>query len=94
MVSISLHDGLKQLAVSLGVKINLGKHVVSVEPENGAITLERGEVVKGDVVIGADGIHVSHYSLDVTGAMSNEASDIRRLTMHTVQGPKVCSGRR
>ncbi len=54
----SLHEGLKALALSLGVEMNLRNAVTSLDPETGSITLEDGTKVTGDVVIGADGIHV------------------------------------
>lgn len=54
---IDLHEGLRDLALSLGVGIHLRNAVTSVDPEAGSITLEDGTTVTGDVVIGADGIH-------------------------------------
>ncbi|KAF2478268.1 putative salicylate hydroxylase [Lindgomyces ingoldianus] len=43
-------------AKRLGVRIRLGAHVGSVDFEKAAVTLEDGDVVSGDVVIGADGL--------------------------------------
>nr|GAT50836.1 FAD/NAD(P)-binding domain-containing protein [Mycena chlorophos] len=56
-------EELKRLAVgdndSLGspAELFLDSKVVSCDPEAGSITLESGEVVTADLVIGADGIH-------------------------------------
>lgn len=66
MHRVDLHEGLKKLALSLGVEINLRNAVASLDPEAGSITLEDGMVVAGDVVIGADGIH-SRVRKYVTG---------------------------
>lgn len=54
---IDLHEGLRNLALSLGVKMHLRNAVVSIDAEAGSIVLEDGTTVTGDVVIGADGIH-------------------------------------
>lgn len=55
----SLHEGLKSKALAAGVKIDLQSPIRSVDAEEASITLENGKTVKGDAVIGADGIHVS-----------------------------------
>lgn len=57
----SLHEGLKTLASSLGVELNLRNAISAVDTEAASITLEDGITVTGDVVIGADGIHVREY---------------------------------
>lgn len=54
---IDLHDGLKDLALSLGVEMHLQNAVTSIDPEGASISLEDGTKISGDVVIGADGIH-------------------------------------
>jgi salicylate hydroxylase len=36
--------------------LKLNSRVVSVEPQEGKVTLENGEVISGDLLIGADGI--------------------------------------
>lgn len=41
------------------VTINLNSKVVSVDLETATLTLENGKIYHGDVVIGADGVHVS-----------------------------------
>ena len=59
MMRHSLHQGLKDLALSSGVKLDLQNAVASIDPQTGSLTLDNGTVQVGDVVIGADGIHVS-----------------------------------
>ncbi|KAI1616482.1 hypothetical protein EDD37DRAFT_618243 [Exophiala viscosa] len=59
---IHLHDALKRAATSTieegtPVKLNLSSSVVEVDAESATITLKDGRVVKGDVVVGADGVH-------------------------------------
>ncbi|KAJ8107191.1 hypothetical protein ONZ43_g6812 [Nemania bipapillata] len=39
------------------VKINLQSKVISVNPEAGEVCLEGGTIVKGDLIVGADGLH-------------------------------------
>ncbi|PNS19529.1 Kynurenine 3-monooxygenase [Sphaceloma murrayae] len=56
-----VHAEFKRAALSpagLGSvpELRLGARVVSVDSESGEVTLENGEIVRGDVVIGADGI--------------------------------------
>ncbi len=59
---MSLQELLKQLAVSDGagipVTIHTSSRVVEVDTGKGRVTLESGETVTADVVIGADGIYV------------------------------------
>jgi len=38
--------------------LKLASKVVSVDPQNAEVTLETGEKVSGDVLLGADGVHV------------------------------------
>lgn len=39
--------------------LRLSSKVVSVDPASGTVTLVTGETISGDVVLGADGVHVS-----------------------------------
>ncbi|KAL3471858.1 hypothetical protein BJX99DRAFT_250144 [Aspergillus californicus] len=56
-----LHEGLKIAAQAPGpgipAQLYVSSKVVDVDPHNATITLENGEVVSGDVVLGADGVH-------------------------------------
>lgn len=54
---IDLHEGLRNLDLSLGVKMHLQNAAVSIDAEAGSVVLEDGTTVTGDGVIGADGIH-------------------------------------
>ncbi|KAJ6464839.1 FAD/NAD(P)-binding domain-containing protein [Mycena sanguinolenta] len=55
-----VHDELMRLAVGEGegppVELRLGTRVVDCSPEDGAVTLEGGQVIQADLVIGADGL--------------------------------------
>ncbi|KAJ7888802.1 FAD/NAD(P)-binding domain-containing protein [Mycena leptocephala] len=57
-----LHDELTRLAIGDGergtpVQILLSSKVVACDPKDGTVTLDNGEIIHADVVIGADGIH-------------------------------------
>ncbi|KAJ9113567.1 hypothetical protein QFC20_001918 [Naganishia adeliensis] len=59
---VDLHDALKALAVSDTLPgnpatIHIASRVVSCDCENGIVYLESGEEFRGDLVIGADGVH-------------------------------------
>ncbi|KAJ7471394.1 FAD/NAD(P)-binding domain-containing protein [Mycena galericulata] len=55
------HDELKRLATGEGdgppVQLHLASKVVACEPDAGKVTLDSGETILSDLVIGADGIH-------------------------------------
>jgi hypothetical protein len=60
----SLHQELKRVAISeerSGTPVKLFPHhrVVKVDPQQG-VTLDNGNVVEADVILGADGIFVGH----------------------------------
>lgn len=62
---MDIHTELTRLAIEpeaegLGkpVEIHLKSRIAEVNTEGGIITLENGETAEGDVIIGADGIHV------------------------------------
>ncbi|KAI0027718.1 hypothetical protein K488DRAFT_60623, partial [Vararia minispora EC-137] len=67
------HHDLRQLllrtAKKLGVKVRAGAHVESVVGDGQSVTLENGDVLRGDVVIGATG------RLGVTRALLAEDND-------------------
>ncbi|KAJ7784209.1 hypothetical protein B0H16DRAFT_1296523, partial [Mycena metata] len=56
-----LHTELKRLAIGVGegvpAKLRLGTEVLECNPEEGSVTLNNGEVVYADIVLGADGIN-------------------------------------
>ncbi|KAK8127972.1 FAD/NAD(P)-binding domain-containing protein [Apiospora sp. TS-2023a] len=47
---------LVQEAQELGVTIRLGSHVQAVDFDLGSLTLASGEVITGDIIVGADGL--------------------------------------
>jgi salicylate hydroxylase len=54
---VDLHETLKEAALASGVQIQLASPVQSIDPETGTVMLGSGETLKGDAVIGADGVH-------------------------------------
>jgi 2-polyprenyl-6-methoxyphenol hydroxylase-like FAD-dependent oxidoreductase len=59
---VSLHSELKRLATTeegpgKPAILKTRSRVVDVNPQEGSVTLDNGEIVYGDVVVGADGVH-------------------------------------
>lgn len=63
--SIQFHDAfqlsdlmrlLYDEAIKQGVKFRLGTTAISIDPEQGEITMDSGDVLQADVIVGADGI--------------------------------------
>ncbi|KAK3115297.1 hypothetical protein LTR53_005520 [Teratosphaeriaceae sp. CCFEE 6253] len=50
------HTILLEAAIAAGAKLRPGCTVSSFDPLNGAVILESGEVVKGDLIVAADGV--------------------------------------
>lgn len=44
-----------EAAIRIGVPIRFNSKVASIDPEEPSVTLTSGEVIIGDIVIGADG---------------------------------------
>ncbi|KAJ7467019.1 FAD/NAD(P)-binding domain-containing protein [Mycena latifolia] len=69
-----LHDELQRLAIGEGegppVKLHLGSRVVACDITEGTITLNSGEVVHADIVLGADGIN-SVVRTEILGRVEN-----------------------
>jgi 2-polyprenyl-6-methoxyphenol hydroxylase-like FAD-dependent oxidoreductase len=57
MHRVDLHEALKEAAVARGVKISLSSPVESVDAEAGSVTLNTGQIITADAVIGADGLN-------------------------------------
>lgn len=73
---INLHEELKKRATSeqgpgKPAVLNTRSRVVDVDPYEATITLDNGEKIKGDVVVGADGVH-SKMRRKVAGAENIE----------------------
>ncbi|KAJ0299184.1 hypothetical protein COL516b_009437 [Colletotrichum fioriniae] len=49
------HDVLWSAAKEAGVELRLGAEVVAIDFENSSVRLVTGEIVRGEVVVGADG---------------------------------------
>ena len=87
-----LHTALREKASGKEGKgkpcqLKLASKVVSVDPELAEVTLENGEKLRGDLLLGADGVHVS------LPIFHREA--VRPVLMpKTVQMSRVCQGRR
>lgn len=65
---VRLHDKLKQIATGNDgkgrpVDLHLASKVLEVDTENATITLEGGDKIQADLILGADGIYVSLLSL-------------------------------
>jgi salicylate hydroxylase len=65
---VDLHNELKKLAFDTPGEgppaiLRLGCKVASVDAATASLTLSDGSIIKSDVVIGADGIHVRHHPL-------------------------------
>ncbi|KAB2578789.1 FAD binding domain containing protein [Lasiodiplodia theobromae] len=59
---VHLHEALKKRATEaegqgVPVELRTSSRVVDVDPATATVTLENGETVQGDLVIGADGVH-------------------------------------
>ena len=59
-----LHTALREAVMSEEGKgkpatLKLASRVTSVDPEKAEVTLDSGEKITGDVLLGADGVHVS-----------------------------------
>ncbi|KAJ7111974.1 FAD/NAD(P)-binding domain-containing protein [Mycena epipterygia] len=69
-----VHEELIRLAVGEGegppVQIRLGNRVLECDPEDGTITLKNGEIIRADLVIGADGLH-SVIRTNILGRVEN-----------------------
>lgn len=57
---VDMHRHLREMAESAGAVIRLGAQVMDVDPETGVIDLKDGSRVQKDLVLVADGQHVSH----------------------------------
>ena len=63
-----IHDALKLKAVAFDwpgtpVELRTSSRVVDADASAGTVTLDNGNVVQGDVIIGADGVHVCCFQI-------------------------------
>lgn len=54
-----MHRHLREMTEAAGATIRLGSQVMDVDPETGIIVLKDGTKVQKDLVVVADGQHVS-----------------------------------
>lgn len=69
---VRLHETLKKFAIQENGKgkpavLHLSSKVLEVDPESATITLADNRTITADLVLGADGIYVSHrmYCFDI-----------------------------
>lgn len=67
---VRLHQELKRLATSpegpgTPAVLKTSSRVVDVDTETATVFLEDGSQVQGDLVVGADGVHVSNDTFDL-----------------------------
>ncbi|KAJ7845275.1 FAD/NAD(P)-binding domain-containing protein [Mycena olivaceomarginata] len=90
-----LYEELKRLAIGDGeglpVELHLGAKVVECDPEAGTISLNSGEVVHADLILGADGIHsvVRTHILGEVQKPSPSGVSCFRTTFALSEGPEL-----
>lgn len=55
------HRVLMDQASRIGVRISLDSHVLSMSDDGKSVTLQNGKTLYADVVVGADGLCISHH---------------------------------
>lgn len=79
---VDLHSGLRQAALDSGAEIKTASRVAKVDAEAGTVTLESGETMTADLIIGADGIRSAVRTAvvgDHDGALPTGLSAFRTL---------------
>jgi len=66
---VDLHHGLTQLALEDGThtkaaRLNLASEVIDLDCETGKVTLASGDVFQKDLIVVADGVHVSGHHIN------------------------------
>ncbi|RXW19363.1 hypothetical protein EST38_g6500 [Candolleomyces aberdarensis] len=75
---------LHETAVSLGAKIRMGVTVTGIDPETRRVKLSSGEILTGDVIVGADGATgVSRRLLDM-----DDEEPVHRFNCYSTVTPK------
>ena len=70
--------------------LRLGTKVVLVDPEEGEAILETGERVPGDLIIGADGVHVSVLYLSSPSSSKTNRRDSPNAARLLKGGQAMC----
>lgn len=77
-----LHESLKRMATSTNgkgtpAKLNTSSKVVDVDCAAAIVTLENGDSIHGDLVVGADGVHVRTFHTIIFPASNYSQSKTR-----------------
>jgi salicylate hydroxylase len=91
---VDLHNGLKGLALDAGpglrpAKINLSSEVVDLDCETGIITLANGSTHKEDVIVVADGVHVSRADQAMIGYGTDINTSVKSRFVRKVIGHDI-----
>lgn len=81
-----LYSWVYSLAKSAGAMIRFSSHVVSVDPSRASIVLSTGETIRGDLIIGADGLS-SVVRRSITGRAGPTLSTGRQLYVSNTSIP-------
>ncbi|KAJ7222951.1 FAD/NAD(P)-binding domain-containing protein [Mycena rebaudengoi] len=91
-----LRDELLRLAVGdegegPPAKLNLGSRIAACDVEEGNLTLDNGQVVHADIILGADGINMGWVTEGIPGARSVIADEesYRMIFVYTCRGGSV-----
>jgi 2-polyprenyl-6-methoxyphenol hydroxylase-like FAD-dependent oxidoreductase len=73
---VDFHNALKKAALERDgdldpIALHTGCQITSVDPEQGSITLEDGQKMTGDILVGADGVHVCLRAMSITLSSSD-----------------------
>ncbi|KAF9691670.1 hypothetical protein EKO04_010189 [Ascochyta lentis] len=83
------HDALLQRALQLGVKVDLGCRVVQYQEQEGSVVLADHSVVKGDLVVAADGINSAARNEIIKAASQEPVFDGFAAYRATVDAKKI-----
>lgn len=84
---VRLHEELQRRATSPegegeAIELRTSSRAVDVDPHSGNVILENGEQVHGDVIVGADGVHVR-----VTPTMAPTALHVVEVEINILASP-------
>ncbi|KAJ7124295.1 FAD/NAD-P-binding domain-containing protein, partial [Mycena epipterygia] len=75
-------------AIKQGVEFRLGTTAVSIDPEQGTITMDSGDVLEVDVIVGADGIAGLTRQILLQEEDIDEPADHQSMWMYSATIPK------
>ncbi|KAJ6615878.1 hypothetical protein B0H10DRAFT_2039382 [Mycena sp. CBHHK59/15] len=79
---------LYNFAIDLGVNVRLGVRAVSIDTEQGTIATESGEILKADVIVGADGLTGLSRRALLREEDVDEPADEQAMWMYSATVPK------